>query len=175
LLSIPAALGQNGFLFDPEYGLQIHAEPPLGQRLRQSGQKQASLKSQGLILPTPLSRKKFMRSIRKETPTTTDKYIMTTALEATEKDFEQMMHMLAGFWVTQIAGAVATYSIGDHLAKGPASAEQISKIAGIDSIAAVRLLCACASLGLVAFDGVMFSASSTPIRSPMAVIEPVAA
>jgi hypothetical protein len=32
-----------------------------------------------------------MRSIRKESPTTTDKYIMTTALEATEKDFEQMM------------------------------------------------------------------------------------
>ena len=30
-----------------------------------------------------------MRSIRKESPTTTDKYIMTTALEATEKDFER--------------------------------------------------------------------------------------
>jgi hypothetical protein len=90
---------------------------------------------------------------------TTEKYIMTTAKEATDKDFEQMMQMLAGFWVTQIAGAVATYSIADHLAKGPASAEEISKMAGIDSIAAFRLLRACASLGLVTFDGLTFTAT----------------
>jgi hypothetical protein len=43
--------------------------------------------------------------------------------EATDKDFERMMQMLTGFFVTQIAGAVATYSIADHLAKGPATAE----------------------------------------------------
>jgi O-methyltransferase domain len=86
---------------------------------------------------------------------------MTTALEATEKDFEQMMQMLTGSWVTQIAGAVATYSIADHLAKGPASAEQISTIEGIDPIAAFRLLRACAALGLVTFDGQMFS--TTPL------------
>jgi hypothetical protein len=42
--------------------------------------------------------------------------------------------MLTGFWVTQIAGAVATYSIADHLAKGPATAEEISKMAGIESM-----------------------------------------
>jgi len=41
---------------------------------------------------------------------------MTTAKEEMDKDFEQMMQMLTGFWVTQIAGAVATYSIADHLA-----------------------------------------------------------
>lgn len=85
---------------------------------------------------------------------------MTTALEATDKDFEQMMQMLSGFFVTQIAGAVASYSIADHLAKGPATAEQISAIEGIDSIAAFRLLRACGSLGLVTFDGLMFSATS---------------
>jgi hypothetical protein len=43
---------------------------------------------------------------------------MTTALEATDKDFERMMQMLTDFFVTQIAGAVSTYSIADHLAKG---------------------------------------------------------
>ena len=53
---------------------------------------------------------------------------MTTAAEATDKDFERMMQMLTGFFVTQIAGAVAAYSIADHLAKGPATAEQISTI-----------------------------------------------
>src|SRR5258708_6904718 len=36
----------------------------------------------------------------------TEKYIMTTALEAMDKDFERMMQMLTGFFVTQIAGAV---------------------------------------------------------------------
>jgi len=30
---------------------------------------------------------------------------MTTALEATDKDFERMMPMLTGFFVMQIAGA----------------------------------------------------------------------
>src|SRR6266403_369099 len=78
---------------------------------------------------------------------------------ATDKDFERMMQMLTGYFVTQIAGAVATYSIADHLAKGPATAEQISAIEGIDSIAAFRLLRACGSLGLVTFDGLMFSAT----------------
>ena len=60
---------------------------------------------------------------------------MTTALEATDKDFERMMQMLSGFWVTQIAGAVAGYSIADHFAKGPATAEQIAELEGIDAIA----------------------------------------
>jgi hypothetical protein len=41
-----------------------------------------------------------------------------TALEARDKDFERMMQMLTGFFVTQIAGVVATCSIADHLAKG---------------------------------------------------------
>ena len=43
---------------------------------------------------------------------------MTTTLEATDKDFEQMMQMLGGFFVTQITSAVAAYSVADHLAKG---------------------------------------------------------
>jgi hypothetical protein len=86
---------------------------------------------------------------------------MTTALEATDKDFERMMQMLTGFFVTQIAGAVSTYSIADHLAKGPATAEQIAKIEGIHSSVAFRLLRACASLGLVTCDETLtFSATS---------------
>ncbi len=82
-------------------------------------------------------------------------------LSTTVKDFEQMMQMLNGFFVTQIAGAVATYSIADHLAKGPATAEQIATIEGIDSTAAFRLLRACATLGLVTCDDrLTFSATS---------------
>jgi hypothetical protein len=95
----------------------------------------------------------------------TQKYIMTTASDATDKVFEQMMQILTGFWVTQIAGAVASYSIADHLAKGPVTAEEISKIAGIDSIAAFRLLRACASLGMATFDGQSFGA--TPLSGTL--------
>jgi SAM-dependent methyltransferase len=81
---------------------------------------------------------------------------------ATDKDFERMMQMLTGFFVTQIAGAVATYSIADHLAKGPATAEQIAAIEGIDSAATFRLLRACASLGLVTCDDSL-TFSATPL------------
>jgi hypothetical protein len=85
---------------------------------------------------------------------------MTTALQATDKDFEQMMQMLTGFFVTQIAGAVATFSIADHLAKGPATAEQIATVEDINSTATFRLLRACASLGLVTCDdGLTFTAT----------------
>jgi hypothetical protein len=71
-----------------------------------------------------------------------------------------MMQMLTGAWVTQIAGSVASYSIADHLAKGPATAEQIAALEGIDPNAAFRLLRACASLGLATFDGVAFHTTS---------------
>jgi hypothetical protein len=84
---------------------------------------------------------------------------MTTAAEATDKDFERMTQMMTGFFVTQIVGAVATYSTADHLAKGPATAEQISTIEGIDPIAAYRLLRACASFGLATSDGPKFNAT----------------
>src|SRR5258708_17125409 len=93
---------------------------------------------------------------------TTEKYIMTTSKEPTDNDFERMMHMITGYWVTQIAGAVASYSIADHLAKGTASAEEISKMAGIDSIAAFRLLLACAPLGLGTFHWVPFTRTPRP-------------
>jgi hypothetical protein len=91
---------------------------------------------------------------------------MATTSDATDKDFEQMWQMLTGFFVTQIAGAVATYSIADHLANGPATAEQIAKLEGIDSTATFRLLRACASLGLVTCDdGRTFS--PTPLLSTL--------
>ena len=84
---------------------------------------------------------------------------MTTRLEPTGKDFDQMMGMLTGFFQTQIACAVATYSIADHLAKGSATADEIAAREGIDPRATFRLLRACASLGLVTYDGSSFTAT----------------
>ncbi|MBV8485580.1 MAG: methyltransferase [Verrucomicrobia bacterium] len=84
---------------------------------------------------------------------------MTTTSEPTGKDFEQMMGFLMGFFQTQIASAIASYSIADHLAKGPATADEIAAWEGIDPQPTFRLLRACASLGLVTYDGNRFTAT----------------
>jgi SAM-dependent methyltransferase len=84
---------------------------------------------------------------------------MTTTLEPTGNDFGQMMGFIMGYFQTQIAGAVAAYSIADHLAKGPATADEIAAWEGINPQAAFRLLRACASLGLVTYDGIRFTAT----------------
>jgi Dimerisation domain len=68
-------------------------------------------------------------------------------------DIDRMMEMINGFWITQIVYAAATYSLADHLAKGPATATEIAEMADTDPSATFRLLRACASLGLVTYDG----------------------
>jgi O-methyltransferase/methyltransferase family protein len=132
----------------------------LGNRDRKTGNRDRNgpiSAITGFIASNALSGKNSLRSTRANHRTPAD--IMTTAIETTDKDFGQMTQMLTGFFVTQIAGAVATYSIADHLAEGPLTAKQLSKIEGIDPTAAFRLLRACASLGLVTFDGQMFGAT----------------
>jgi O-methyltransferase domain/Dimerisation domain len=66
--------------------------------------------------------------------------------------FDQMFQMLGGFWVTQIAGALATHSIPEYLETGPASADQVAAAKGLHPDTTFRLLRACASLGLVTCD-----------------------
>jgi hypothetical protein len=60
------------------------------------------------------------------------------------------MFMIAGYWVTQIIRAAATYSLADHLADGPRTAKDIATAEGLDLGATERLLRTCASLGLAA-------------------------
>ena len=68
-------------------------------------------------------------------------------------DTDRMIRMITGYWVTQIVHAAATYSLADHLKEGPATAEVIAKSEDIDRSATFRLLRACASLGIVTYDG----------------------
>lgn len=68
-------------------------------------------------------------------------------------DTDRMMQMITGYWVTQVVHAAAIYSFADHLAKGPATAAEIALAEGIDLSATFRLLRACASLGIVKYDG----------------------
>src|SRR5215469_7278981 len=77
-----------------------------------------------------------------------------------------MVQILTGYFVTQVAGALATYSIADHLAKGSATADEIATWAGVDPQAAFRLLRACTSLGLATYDGKKFTV--TPLLGTLA-------
>ena len=62
-------------------------------------------------------------------------------------DANRMMQMITGYWVTQVVHAAATFSIADHLAKAPATADDIAEAEGTDPSATFRLLRTCASLG----------------------------
>ncbi|MDX2644074.1 methyltransferase [Streptomyces sp. PA03-1a] len=64
-----------------------------------------------------------------------------------------LMQMLSGYWVTQIVRAAVELSLPDHLADGPLAAEDIAEREASDPATTYRLLRACASLGLVAYEG----------------------
>ena len=70
-----------------------------------------------------------------------------------QNDADRMMQMIIGYWVTQVVHAAATFSIADHLAKTPATANDIADAEGTDPSATFRLLRTCASLGMVKYDG----------------------
>lgn len=60
-----------------------------------------------------------------------------------------MMDMITGYWITQIVRTAATYSLAEHLAERPATAEYLAEAEGLDLDATRRFLRTCASLGLV--------------------------
>jgi O-methyltransferase/methyltransferase family protein len=70
-----------------------------------------------------------------------------------QNDGDRMMQMITGYWVTQVVHATARFSIADHLAKAPATADDIANAEGINPSATFRLLRTCASLGMVKYDG----------------------
>ncbi|HEY4461666.1 MAG TPA: methyltransferase [Streptosporangiaceae bacterium] len=75
--------------------------------------------------------------------------------EASAADLVQrMMSMITGYWVTQIVGAAAELRIADYLAgENRLTAGEVAERASSDSDTTARLLRACASLGLVTYDG----------------------
>jgi hypothetical protein len=82
-----------------------------------------------------------------------------TAAEA--QDYERMMAMVTGFWVTQTVRAAALYNLADHLAAGADTPEAIAEAESADPDATRRLMRTCASLGLMASeDGHHFTGTS---------------
>jgi hypothetical protein len=70
-----------------------------------------------------------------------------------QNDHAQMFQMIGGFRISQIVRSAALFSLAEHLANGPATATEIAEAESIDATAAFRLMRACASLGLVTYDG----------------------
>jgi hypothetical protein len=83
-------------------------------------------------------------------PTMTAKATGAPAAEA--RDYEQMMKMITGFWVTQTVRAMAHFNVADHIAAGVTTAEAIAEIEGTDVDATRRPLRTSASLGLLTSD-----------------------
>jgi O-methyltransferase domain/Dimerisation domain len=78
---------------------------------------------------------------------------MTSAQPSAEpQDYERMLDMVTGYWVTQTVRAAALYDFADHLAAGTNTAKAIAKAESTDLDATRRLLRTCASLGLVTSD-----------------------
>jgi hypothetical protein len=82
-------------------------------------------------------------------------------MSAKAQDYERMMGMVTGFWVTQTVRAAALYNFADHLAAGTDTAEAIAEAESTDPDATSRLLRTCASLGLMTSeDGRHFTGTS---------------
>ncbi|MFD7447185.1 methyltransferase dimerization domain-containing protein [Streptomyces sp. NPDC059909] len=77
------------------------------------------------------------------------------------QDYERMMGMVTGYWVTQIVRAAAVYNLAGHLASGTNTPEEIAKAESTDPDATRRLMRTCASLGLMTSDdGVHYTGTS---------------
>jgi len=82
-------------------------------------------------------------------------------LTADAQDYQRMMSMVTGFWVTQIVRAAALYNLAEHLAAGTKTPEAVASVEGTDPGATRRLMRCCASLGLMTSDdGVHYAATS---------------
>ncbi|MFD9005063.1 methyltransferase [Streptomyces sp. NPDC059582] len=82
-------------------------------------------------------------------------------LPAEARDYERMMGMVTGYWVTQIVRAAAMYNLAGHLEAGTNTPEEIAEAESTDPDATRRLLRACASLGLMTSDdGVHYAGTS---------------
>jgi len=75
--------------------------------------------------------------------------------------YGSVLHMVNGFWVAQIVRTAADLSLAEHLAGGPRTAAEIAAAEGADQDATLRLMRACASLGLLTYSGEGFA--GTPL------------
>lgn len=83
---------------------------------------------------------------------------MTTAHNTAgdQQAHAEVMHLVNGFWVSQIVRTAADLNLAEHLHGGPRSAADIAAAESADPSATYRLMRACVSLGLLAYEGERF-------------------
>lgn len=96
----------------------------------------------------------------------------TPPVPAQAADYERMMAMVTGFWVTQTVRAAAVYRLADHLAAGTNTAGAIARAEETDPDATRRLMRACASLGLMTSEDGGEHYSATPLLSTLSKDDP---
>ena len=79
--------------------------------------------------------------------------------------FDWMRQQLNGFMRTQIIGAAAALSLGDHLRNGPRAVQEIASATGIDRGMTFRLLRALAVIGLVGSEDERTFYSLSPLET----------
>ncbi|MEU7936499.1 methyltransferase [Microbispora bryophytorum] len=87
----------------------------------------------------------------RETPETAPGH-EDAALER-ERDFGRLLQMITGHGVAQIVRTAATLSIMDHIAAGARTADEVAERASTHPATTYRLMRACASIGLLAYEG----------------------
>lgn len=96
----------------------------------------------------------------------------TSSSPAQAQDYERMMAMVMGFWVTQTVRAAALYKLADHLAEGTDTPDAIAQAENIDLDATQRLMRTCASLGLMTSTDGGKHYSSTSLLSTLSKEDP---
>jgi len=76
----------------------------------------------------------------------------TSNIFGAHNDYAQMFQMIVGFGISQIVHSAAIFSLAEHLAQGPKTAVEIADAEALDADATFRLMRACASLGLMAYN-----------------------
>jgi SAM-dependent methyltransferase len=64
-----------------------------------------------------------------------------------------LLGMINGYWITQVVRAAADLRLADHLAAGAETAKDVAVRESSDPLTTYRLMRACATLGLLAYDG----------------------
>ena len=89
-----------------------------------------------------------MKNFESKQPSSDTRHIF-----GTQNDYAQMFQMIFGFTVSQIVHTAALYSLPEHLAQGPATPAEIAEAESLNVDAIFRLMRACASIGLLTYDG----------------------
>src|SRR4030081_1009042 len=88
-----------------------------------------------------------------------------------EKDYAAMYDMICAHSVAQIVRCAALFSFVDHLAAGPATADAVARVEGLNVDATFRLMRARAAYGLMRYDKER-GFSATPLLATLRTDDP---